>query len=97
MYASVTRLELKNEESVGAAVDALERLLVAARRVAGFRDCYVARTGPSELTMITIYDSEAASETASGQLRRTLSASVGPHVAHPPERAAGEVVAGPSA
>jgi hypothetical protein len=96
MYASITRLELKDEDSIGAAVDALEGLLADARGVAGFRDCYVVRTGPRELTTVTIYDSEAASERASQQLRPTLGTSVGPHVARPPERAAGEVVAGPS-
>jgi hypothetical protein len=96
MYASITRLELKNEASVGAAVDALGSLLTEAREVAGFRDCYVVQTEPRELTMVTIYDSKAASDKASEQLRPTLSTSVGPHVAHPPERVAGEVVAGPT-
>jgi hypothetical protein len=95
MYVAITRLELKSEESIGAAVDALDRLLAAAREVVGFRNCFVVRTGLRELTMVTIYDSEAASDRASGQLRPILSASVGPHVARPPERAAGEVVAGP--
>jgi hypothetical protein len=59
MYASITRLELKHEDSIGAAVDALDGLLADARGVAGSRDCYVVRTGPRELTMVTIYDSEA--------------------------------------
>jgi hypothetical protein len=59
MYASITRLELKDEDSIGAAVDALDGLLADARGVAGSRDCYVVRTGPRELTMVTIYDSEA--------------------------------------
>jgi hypothetical protein len=39
MYASITRLELKDEDSIGAAVDALDGLLADARGVAGFRDC----------------------------------------------------------
>jgi hypothetical protein len=79
---------------LGTAVDAPDGLLADARGVAGFCDCCVVRTGPRELTMVTIYDSQAASDRASEQSRPILGTSVGPDVARPPERAAGEIVAG---
>jgi hypothetical protein len=44
MYVSITRLQLKNEEPISTAVDAVSRLLAEARGVAGFRDCYVVQT-----------------------------------------------------
>jgi hypothetical protein len=78
VYASITHLETKSEEAAQAAAGALERLLADARADGGVPGCYVVRTGGSELTMITIYESEAASNTASEQLRPKLSASVGP-------------------
>ena len=81
MYATITRLELKSEESIGAAVDALDGLLADARGVAGFRDCYVVRRGPRELTMVTIYDSKATSYRAGEQLRPT-SARQSAHTSH---------------
>jgi hypothetical protein len=87
-------LELTSDERVGAVVRDLGRLLIEARELDGFHDCYVMRTGPYELTMITIYDSEAASHTASDQLRPKLAAAIGPEVARPPERVTGEIVAG---
>jgi hypothetical protein len=86
-------LTLKGEASVGPAAAALQQLLSRVRFLEGLCDCYVVRTGPRELTMITIYESEAASTAASDQLRPTLAASVGAHVSGPPERRAGEVVA----
>jgi hypothetical protein len=53
MYGSITRLELKSEQDLRAAVQGLEKVLSHARELAGFRDCYVLRTGSCQLTMVT--------------------------------------------
>jgi hypothetical protein len=95
MYGSITRLELKSEQDLRAAVQGLEKVLSQARELAGFRDCYVLRTGSCHLTMVTIYDSEAGSRTATERFRPILADTVGPHVARPPERSAGDVAVGP--
>jgi hypothetical protein len=93
MYGSITRLPLKSEASLGPAATALQHLLSETGELDPLCDCYVIQTGPSELTMITIYESEAASTAASDQWRPTLAASVGAHVSRPPERRAGKVLA----
>jgi hypothetical protein len=95
MFGSITRLELKSEQHLRSAVQGLENVLSHARELAGFRDCYVLRTGSCQLTMVTIYDSEAGSRTATERLRPMLAETVGPHVARPPERSAGDVAVGP--
>jgi hypothetical protein len=51
MCGSVLVLELKTEQAVDAAIEAVELLLAEARDLDGFRDCSAIRTGTCELTM----------------------------------------------
>jgi hypothetical protein len=95
MYGSITQLELKSEQDLQDALEGLEAVLAHVRGLTGFRDCYVLRTSALQLTMVTIYESEAASRTATERLRPMLAETVGPHVAGPPERSAGDVAVGP--
>jgi hypothetical protein len=94
MYGSITQLEMKSEQDLEAAVRGLEKMLSETHDVEGLRDCYVFRTGANRLTMVTVYDTEAASRRAAEQYRPKLAKTVGPHVARPPERLAGEVAVG---
>ncbi len=95
MYGTTTRLRLKGERDLHAAIRALEQLVSEARSIAGFRECYVLHTEVHELTMVTIYASEEDANAVMGQLRPKLTEKIGPHIAAPPERAAGNVVVPP--
>lgn len=93
MYATITVLRFTTEEGRRAAVDGLSVLLQEARGMPGFLGCWVMHTGPRESAMFTLYSSEAAAKAAGARMRPQLASALGAHVAGPPERRAGVVVA----
>ena len=59
MYATITKLQVKAEEQAVEAVEGLSVLLDEAGGLPGLLQGRVVRSGPRELVMVTVYESEA--------------------------------------
>jgi hypothetical protein len=64
-----------------------------ARQSPGFRGVFFARVSDDELMTVWLWDSEADWEAALARMGPLLQQHVVPHLAQPPERLGGEVVA----
>lgn len=97
MYATITALRFDTPQARDRALAALDALFERARTTSGFLGCAVVRTGDLDSTMITLYRDAAAAAAAGDRLGPELRTALGPHVAGPPTRWAGDVVAAASA
>jgi hypothetical protein len=93
MYATITKLQIKAEEQAVEAVEGLNELLAEVGGLAGRLQSRVVRSGPRELVMVTVYESEAAAAAAGDQMRPKLAQRIGPMVTGAPDRWSGPVVA----
>jgi quinol monooxygenase YgiN len=93
MYATITTVRFRTAAARDAALDQLARLVRTAATLPGVITVGIVDTGADELTIFTVYASEAAAESASSDFRPALSAAIGPLVSAPPDRRAGRVVA----
>jgi hypothetical protein len=93
MYATITKLQIKAEEQAVEAVEGLSVLLDEAGGLPGLLQGRVVRSGPRELVMVTVYESEAAAGAAGARMRPRLGETIGPIVTGAPDRWDGPVVA----
>ncbi len=92
MFGTVTVLTFTSDDAKAAGLAGMADLVEAAADLPTVLDVVILDTGPSAAVMVTLYESPEAAAAASSSLRRHLGSVVGPHVAGPPQRWAGEVV-----
>lgn len=92
MFGTVTVLTFSSDDAKSAALAGMADLVEAAADLPTVLDVVILDTGPSAAVMVTVYESSEAAAAASSSLRPHLGSVVGPHVAGPPQRWAGEVV-----
>jgi heme-degrading monooxygenase HmoA len=92
MYATITELSFKSPDAIRQATRNIEALLPDMRQLAGFRSLSMIQTESLSATIVTIYDSQAALEEGSAQLRPQVAQAIGPHVAGAPQRVGGAVL-----
>jgi hypothetical protein len=92
MYGTVTVLTPSTAAHIDDVAAELESLVSDVASAPALVAVYVLVTDPGELVMVTLYRSEADAEALSAQVRPRLGATVGRHLAAPPQRYAGPVI-----
>jgi hypothetical protein len=92
MFGTVTVLTFTSDDAKAAALAAIADLVDAAADLPAVLDVVILDTGPSVAVMVTLYESEESAAAASSSLRTHIGSVVGPHVAGPPQRWAGQIV-----